>query len=43
LNDPKDLLEILLIKFNRDAITEKQIKKLDTGPMQNPKWSLEAA
>ena len=23
LNDPKDLLEILLIKFNRDAITEK--------------------
>lgn len=32
LNDPKDLLDILM-KYDRDAITEKQIKKLESGPL----------
>lgn len=42
LNDPKDLLNILM-NYKKDNIQEKQIKKLDAGPLQNPKWSLEAA
>jgi len=42
LNDPKDLLEILK-NYEKENINDKQIKKLQSGPMQNPKWSLEAA
>lgn len=42
LNDPKDLLEILM-KYDKDNIQEKQIKRLEAGPLQNPKWSIEAA
>ena len=42
LSDPKELLDILM-KYDRDAIVEKQIKRLEAGPLQNPKWSLEAA
>jgi dynein heavy chain len=42
LSNPQEMLDMLL-NYNKAAITEKQIKKLDSTVNKDPKFTLESA